>query len=59
MTQRNFYKWVEMFKNGQPSVTNEHCSGRPAEVSTPVLETHTHAHAHTLSKKTNGLQLNL
>lgn len=36
---RKFYKWVKQFKNGRVSVTEENCSGRPDEVSTPSIET--------------------
>lgn len=38
MNHRNFYKWVEKFKDGRTSVTDEHRSVRPIEVSTPALE---------------------
>lgn len=39
MNRGNFYKWIEQFKNGRTSVTDEHRSGRPVEVSTPSLVT--------------------
>lgn len=38
LNRANFYKWVEQFKNGRDSVTDEHRPGRPVEVSTPSLE---------------------
>lgn len=38
MNRGNFYKWVDQFKNGRTSVTDEQRSGRPKEVSTPALE---------------------
>ena len=31
MNRGNFYKWVEHFKNGQISVTAEHCFGHPVQ----------------------------
>ena len=34
MNRRNFYKRLEQFKYGRISVTDEHRSGRPIEVST-------------------------
>lgn len=39
MNRGNFYKWVEQFKNGRTSLTDEQRPGRPVEVSTLSLET--------------------
>lgn len=39
MNRRNCYKWIEKFKDGRTSVSDEYRCGRPAEVSTSDLET--------------------
>ena len=31
------YSWVNEFKHGRPSTKDEHCSGRPVEVTTPEM----------------------
>ena len=31
------YNWVNEFKRGRPSTKDEHCSGRPVEVTTPKM----------------------
>ena len=31
----NFYKWVQAFKDGRESITDDLRSGRPVNVSTP------------------------
>ena len=35
MSRANFYKWVQAFKDGRESITNDLRSGRPVDVSTP------------------------
>ncbi|XP_075232297.1 protein GVQW3-like [Lycorma delicatula] len=39
MNRGNLYKWVEQFKNGRISVTDEQRPGQPVEVSTLLFET--------------------
>ena len=35
MSRANFYKWVQAFKDGRESITDDLRSGRPVDVSTP------------------------
>ena len=35
MSRANFYKWVQAFKDGRESITDDLKSGRPVDVSTP------------------------
>ena len=35
MSRANFYKWVQAFKDGRKSITDDLRSGRPVDVSTP------------------------
>ena len=34
-SRANFYKWVQAFKDGRESITDDLTSGRPVDVSTP------------------------
>ena len=35
MSRANFYKWVQAFKDGRESITDDLRSGRPVDISTP------------------------